>query len=142
MDEEKTSLVSSKVNDEFFKWAEKKYGSDGLGNVSVTRGKTHDYLGTILDWTKKNHVSVSMKCCQEAMVDEFLEQTKPNNKAPWRDALLTTHNDSLLLSNQNLEMIHALAMKDILLVERIRQDLEPRFRFLSSRARASTQKDW
>ena len=60
--------------------------------------KTHEYLGMILDWTKKQHVSVSMKDHQEAMVEEFPEEIKPNSKAPWNDALFKIDNDSLLLS--------------------------------------------
>ena len=47
VDDAKASHVGSKVNGKFHKWAEKKFGSDELGHVTVTRGKRHDCLGMI-----------------------------------------------------------------------------------------------
>ena len=65
--------MDSKVNDEFCKWAKKKCGSDELNHVLVTRGKTHDYLGIILECSKKHHVGVSMKHYFEDVDYEFQE---------------------------------------------------------------------
>ena len=93
-DDVKASHVDSNANDKFYKWAEKKHGSDDLGHVTVTRGNTHDCLGMILDYTKKQHVKVDMKHYQEAMSEEFPEEIMPNGKAPWNDALFKANNDS------------------------------------------------
>ena len=46
-----------------------------------------DYLGKILDSTKKHHDGVIMKCYQEAMSEGFPEEIKTNSKAPWSNAL-------------------------------------------------------
>jgi hypothetical protein len=44
VDDLKSSLVDSTVNDNFAQWCEKTYGSDDLGHVKVVRGKVHDYI--------------------------------------------------------------------------------------------------
>jgi hypothetical protein len=52
VDDLKSSHVDSKVNDNFTEWCETTYGSDDLGHVKVVRGKIHDYLAMILDFTE------------------------------------------------------------------------------------------
>ena len=46
-----SSHVDPKVNDKFDKWLDKMYGAHGKG--ATTRGKKHDYLGMIFDFTEK-----------------------------------------------------------------------------------------
>ena len=67
VDDIKASYVDNNTNDEFCKWAEKKYGSDEISNVTVTRRKPNDHLGIILDFKKNHHVGVDMTHYQEAM---------------------------------------------------------------------------
>ena len=141
VDDTKASHVGSKANDKFCKWVENKCGSNELGHVTVTRGKTHDHLGTILDWNKTCHAKVDVTHCQESMCDEFLEEIKPNGKAPWNDASFNVDDDSPLLSEQKSEMFHTFVVKGMFLVERARSDLEPGFGFLSSRVKAPTKQD-
>ena len=52
VDDAKASHVDAKVNDEFYNWCESKYGEDNIGHVKVIRGKKHDYLAMILDYTE------------------------------------------------------------------------------------------
>jgi hypothetical protein len=53
VDNVKSSHVDPKVNDEFTQWCERTYaGSNELGHVKVVRGKVHDYLAMILDFTQ------------------------------------------------------------------------------------------
>ena len=44
--------MNPKVNDDFAQWCETTYGSDDLGHVKVVRGKVHDYLAMIMDYTQ------------------------------------------------------------------------------------------
>ena len=66
--------------------------------MTVIREKRHDCLGMILDFNKKHHIDVDTTHCQEAMGEDFLEEIKPNGKAPQNDALFKTHDHSPLLS--------------------------------------------
>ena len=54
----KSSHVDPKVNDKFKEWYQKIQGK--FGDVKVTRGKIHDYLAMILDYTKSGELTVDM----------------------------------------------------------------------------------
>ena len=59
----KLSHHRSKVNDQMIKWLRQEYESifeDGLGKMTVSRGKVHKYLGMILDYTVRGQVQITM----------------------------------------------------------------------------------
>ena len=66
----------------------------------------HDYLGTILDWTKKYLVKVDVRCYQESMSEEFPEEIAPNGKALWNDALFKVDDDSPSSNEQKSGTFH------------------------------------
>ena len=76
IDDVKSSHVDPKVNDTFYEWAEKIYGSDRTGHVTVTRGKKHDYLGMMLDYSQIGALKINMKHYIDSMFDEFPENIK------------------------------------------------------------------
>ncbi|MGC8483977.1 MAG: hypothetical protein ACP5OE_10090, partial [Thermodesulfobium sp.] len=53
-----SSHVDAKVNDKFEIWLNKMYGSHG--KVKTTRGKVHDYLGMVFDFSEEGKVKVDM----------------------------------------------------------------------------------
>ena len=57
VDDLKSSHVDPKVNDKFEKWLNKMYGT--LGEVLCHRGRKFDYLGMILDYSKKNKIKLT-----------------------------------------------------------------------------------
>jgi len=61
VDDVKASHVDKKVNDDFHKWCESKYGSAETGHVTVTRGKKHDYLFMIFDYTEPGKLKIDMR---------------------------------------------------------------------------------
>lgn len=65
------SHADPEANDKFYKWAEKKQGSKELGHAKVHRGKTHDFLGMILDYGVKGKLQVDMKHCIRKMIEEY-----------------------------------------------------------------------
>ena len=67
-----SSHKDPKVNDEFYKWLNEKYG--GYGKVKSNRGKVHDYLGMKFDFTKKGHVRIDMSEYIERTIEEFREK--------------------------------------------------------------------
>ena len=71
-----SSHVDSKVNDRFHKWLKKMYGK--YGEVKVTRGKIHDYLGMRFDFSEPGKVKVDMIDYVKEMLDDFSEKFKPN----------------------------------------------------------------
>jgi hypothetical protein len=88
VDNLKSSHVDSRVNDNFAQWCEKTYGSDDLGHVKVVRGKIHDYLGMILDFTDNGAMKVDMVYYIKGMFEEFPYPIGPTKATPWTEKLL------------------------------------------------------
>ena len=57
----KSSHMNPKVSDEFVEWYKGTYGSDNLGHEKVTRGKMHDYLSMIMEFTQEGALKIVMK---------------------------------------------------------------------------------
>ena len=55
----KVSSVREQSVDDFIQWIDYKYGGSGKP-ISVTRGKKHDYLRMLLDFTEDGVVAVDM----------------------------------------------------------------------------------
>eukprot|EP00957_Ditylum_brightwellii_P134151 10227696-Ditylum_brightwellii.AAC.1 len=62
------------------------YRSDNNGHVKVTKGKRHDYLGMILDYSKQGCLGVDMKYYMKDIIEEFPYPIK-KSRAPWREKL-------------------------------------------------------
>lgn len=63
VDDCKISHKSPKVVSKFIQWLRSEYESifeDGSGKMKVSRGKVHDYLSMILDFSTKGQVKISM----------------------------------------------------------------------------------
>ncbi len=59
----KLSHCSSRANDNMIDWLRQEYESifeDGLGRMTVRRGRVHKYLGMTLDYTIHGQVNISM----------------------------------------------------------------------------------
>jgi hypothetical protein len=63
VDDCKLSHVKPKVMDDMIAWLKKEYESifkDGSGQMTVSRGKTHKYLGMNLDYSAAGQVKITM----------------------------------------------------------------------------------
>jgi len=72
VDDVKSSHIDPKVNDSFIDWLKKEYGQ--LGEVKSSRGKRHDYLGMILDYSVEGQVIIDMCDYVKKMVAEFPQE--------------------------------------------------------------------
>ena len=74
VDDCKLSHKSLKVMDNMIKWLRQEYESifeDGSGEMSVSRGKVHKYLGMTLDYTLKGKVEIRMIKYVREILDAF-----------------------------------------------------------------------
>jgi hypothetical protein len=141
VDDLKSSHVDPKVNDEFAQWCEATYGSDDLGHVKVVRGKVHDYLGMIMDFTQEGALKIDMKYYIEGMLEEFPYEVKPK-ATPWTEKLLKVQKDATKLEEARRSIFHTYVMKGMFLCKRARPDIEPAIAFLSSRVKEANEGDW
>jgi hypothetical protein len=118
VDDLKSSHEDPQVNDEFAKWCENTYGSDDLGHVKVVRGKVHDYLAMIMDFTKDGALIIDMKYYIEGMLEEFPYEVKLTKTTPWTKKLLKVQEDAKKLEEARRSIFHTYVMKAMFLCKR------------------------
>ena len=89
--------VVPKINDKFVEWCEETYVSDNLGHVKVARGKIHDYLGMIVDFTQEGALNIDMKYYIKVMLKELPYKIKATQKTLWTDKLLKIQENTMKL---------------------------------------------
>ena len=70
VDNFKSSLEDSKVNDEFLDWLKEKYANENIG-VKAKRGTKDNYLGMTLDYTTPGILKFDMTEYVKSMVEGF-----------------------------------------------------------------------
>jgi hypothetical protein len=143
VDDLKSSHVDPAVNDSFLNWLEMKYGDEEIGKVKAVRGKRHDYLAMILDYSTPGAVKVDMVDYVKGMIEEFpeeLDDQKANH--PWNEKLFKIDNTAKDLSKEQAETFHTFVAKGLFVSKRGRPDLQPAIAFLTTRVKKPNQGDW
>jgi hypothetical protein len=83
VDDLKSSHKDPKVNDQFNKWLQDNYGAHG--EVTIHRGRIHEYLGMKIDYSVKGKVKIGMI---EFVLENMLEDSPEKIKSP--DTAITT----------------------------------------------------
>ncbi len=140
VDDLKSSHVDPKVNDDFLKWLQEKYGS--VKKVEGTRGKKHDYLAMTLDYSEPGVLKVDMVDYVKGMVEDFPEELDEKVKGPWTEKLFKIDEKAPPLSKKKAEVFHTFVMKGMFLCKRARQDIQPAIAFLATRVKEPNEADW
>jgi hypothetical protein len=142
VDDLKSSHVDAKVNDEFAKWLNSKYGE--YGEVKVNRGKIHEYLGMTFDYSTNKVVSVSMTDYIESMVDDCTVRFEKKDRVPTpaTEKLFTVDDNSKPLERDRAEELHTIVAKGLFACKRARPDIHPTIAFLCTRVKQPTEEDW
>ena len=143
VDDLKVSHVDPKVNDQFIKWVEKEYGDPEIGEVKAIRGKKHDYLGMILDYSSKGEVKIDMTRYVKEMIKEFPVKFEKDDTAatPATEDLFKT-DDSENLDKQQAEIFHTTVAKGLFVSKRSRLDIQPTIAFQCTRVKEPNKTDW
>jgi Reverse transcriptase (RNA-dependent DNA polymerase) len=141
VDDLKSSHVDPKVNDEFLKWLNAKYGDPKVAPVKATRGQIHDYLAMKLDFTKRGKLIVDMSDYVKSMVKEFPEELCKSNY-PWNENLFKVDTNSPELAKDKRELFHTFVAKGLFVCKRARPDIQPAIAFLTTRVKAPNEQDW
>ena len=142
VDDLKSSHVDSKVNDQFLEWLERTYASDDIGHVKAVRGKRHDYLAMILDFSIPGVLQVDMTPYVKSMIEEFPEKLSGKTITPWNENLFKVDPTSKPLDIKCAKVFHTFVMKGMFLCKRGRQDIQPAIAFMTTRVREPNEGDW
>ncbi len=117
-----SSHVDTKVNDKFEIWLNKMYGAHG--KVKTTRGKVHDYLRMVFDFSEAGKVKDDMCDYIANMVDELPMNLKPTKTAPTpaADDLFAEGIGPKLDKNKS-ELFHTFVAKALFACKRARPDI-------------------
>ena len=122
VDDLMSSHEDPRVNDDFYEWLNAKYGEHG--EVTMKRGKVHDYLGMDFVFTNPGELIVDMTKYMEDMVDSFDGEIKTTDSA-----LMPLANngfdvdDSEPLDEEARENFHTVVAKGLYACKRGRPDI-------------------
>ena len=132
------------------KWLKKEYESifeDGSGAMTVSRGKTHKYLGMTLDYSVPGQVKISMfdyvkdiiKAFDEAVPAGMTKRTK-TSAAP--EDLFKVDESCVKLTAEQTQCFHNIVAKTLYCTKRARPDTCTAIAFLTTRVREPDRDDW
>jgi hypothetical protein len=148
VDDCKLSHKSPKVMDNMIKWLGQEYESifeDGSGEMTVSRGKVHKYLGMTLDYTTKGKVEIRMIKYVQEIINAF-DRAEPKGAGTKNSAtpadLFKIDEDCEKLNEKRATAYHNIMAKTLYVTKRARPDTCIAVAFLTTRVREPDQDDW
>jgi hypothetical protein len=123
----------------FGQWLSATYGIA----VAEHRGKVHDYLGMMLDFTFKGHVIINMAGYITILAD-FPEEITGVRTTPAADHLFHVQDkaDARPLPEEQAREFHHAVAQLLFLSARARRDIQPVTAFLTTRVKSPIKDDW
>jgi hypothetical protein len=140
VDDLKVSHVDPEIVTEFGEWLNVTFGV----TIAEHRGKVHDYLGMIFDFSKKGKVSVNMIEYIKNIINDFPEEIVGIKTSPAADHLFEIRDPSEarpLPEEQAMAFHHATAQL-LFMSARARRDIQPAVAFLTTRVKSPDEDDW
>jgi len=139
VDDLKISHKDKDVVNEVLDYLSKRYGKEAP--LTVNRGKTHRYLGMMLDYSMSGKVQINMSDYIDEMLKSLPEDMSGESSTPAGNHLFTVNPVAVALSSSESDMFHHYVAKLLFLCKRARPDLQTAVAFLSTRVRAPDQDD-
>ena len=141
VDDLKVSHVDAQEVGKFIRQMEETFGKDTP--LSVSRGKTHEYLGMSLDFRNKGEVRISMEHYIDMMLrDAPLEMDGTSNTPAAAHLFKTNQEDPKLLGEEKKKIFVHLVMQGLYLSQRGRPDIRTAISFLCGRLQNPDEDDY
>ena len=110
-----------------------------FGDITIVRGKNHDYLGMSFDFSDAERVKISMT----NYVEELIKECKVEGIAssPANNNLFQTEETSTPLNNEDKEYFHSTVAQLLYLAKRVRPDILLAVSYLTTRVQKPTVRD-
>ena len=129
----KVSHINPKVNENFCKWCEEKYGDDKNGKVKIHKGKVHNYLAMRLDYSTPNKVKIDMRDYCKQVIEEYPYTINNKVNCPWNANLFSHDKDHKKLHKNASEIFHTYVMKCLFAAKWGRPDILTGISYLSTK---------
>jgi hypothetical protein len=115
----------------FGEWLSATYGV----TVATHRGKVHNYLGMIFNYSKNRKVMINMIEYIKNIITDFPEEITAVQTSPAADHLFTVRDESLAkpLPEEQTRAFHHTMAQLLFLSTRAQQDIQPAMAFLTTR---------
>jgi hypothetical protein len=140
VDDLKSSHILARVNDLFLVWLNKMYGSHG--EVTATRGKSHEYLGMRFDYSVPGRVTIDMSDHMAKIIKDFPFELSKSVPTPAAENIFQVDPTSPLLDQERAEIFHTFVAKVLFACKRSRCDLQVAVAMLCTRVKNPTEEDW
>jgi hypothetical protein len=140
VDDLKTSHVDPEVNATIVGLIDAEFGKEAP--ITIARGKTHDYLGMTLHFTKKGKVDIKMIDYAEKMIVDLPEEFDGEAPTPVANHLFTVDEKQTKLDEKRAQFFHTYVAKTLFLCKRARPDLQTVVSFLCKRVKDCDEDDW
>ena len=134
VDDIKISHVEESVVEQILASLEKKYGIEAP--LAITRGKIHDYLGMVLDYTKTGTCKINMKDYVMDILEELPADMNGFATTPAADHLFEVDEKQESLSEEQSVFFHHNTAKLLFLSKRARPDIQTAVAFLTTRVKS------
>ena len=140
VDDMKVSHKRQDVVESFIEWTKKMYGK--IGDMKVTYGDEHTYLGMKFVFNDNGGVMIDMKDYVQDMVNEYPDELHGKSKTPANEKLFKVNENSKKLDTKKAETFHTMVAKGLFLSKRSRPDIQIAIAFLCTRVKEPTMEDW
>jgi hypothetical protein len=132
--------VNPEVVEDILKLLYERYGKEAP--LVVTRGKVHDYLGMVIDFSEDGKVQIKMVDYITYMLDELPDNKTGEAASPAANHLFMINEEPVLLNEENSEMFHHHTAKLLCLSKRARPDIQTAVTFLTTQVRSQDEDDY
>ena len=137
--------VDKKVVSQCIDMLDERYGNDIGGKPSpltVKRGKKHDYLGILLDYTVKGKVKIDMREYIKSILEDLPSAFDGEAVTPAASYLFNVDDACKKLNQADSERFHHIVAQLLFLCKRARPDIQTAVAFLTTRVKAPDEDDW
>ena len=139
VDDLKISHVDKDVVTEYITKLQERYGKEAP--LTIRRGKIHDYLGMVLDYSKTGKVRIDMLQYIEALLESLPSEYNGDAVTPAAGHLLDVDEACKKLSETDAAHFHTIVAKLLFLCKRARPDLQTAVAFLTTRVKEPDEDD-
>jgi hypothetical protein len=140
VDDIKMSHEDAKKVTRLITWLKSIYGED----MRVSRGRVHDYLGMILDFTNKGEAKVTMIDYLKGVINDFPEIITGTAITPATTNLFDVRPDDerKVLNEEQARAFHHPVAQLLFATTRVRKDIQHTVAFITMRVKSPDEDDW
>ena len=113
-----------------------------FGDITISRGKNHDFLGMNITLRDDGKFEIEMKKQVQEAIDKFGESYNYPVKTVCKSNLWEVNEKSDRLDEKKSEIFHSVTAKLLYITKRARPDIETGIAFMTTRVLKSTEEDW